>query len=286
MYCPKCGYLMSDLDAECPRCAKLAKQAAASAGTPAAPQVPGTPQVAPPAAAQQSASAMAQDAARVAGSAIREASTSAFRSFTIWATDPVGGLPRAYSSIDPRQALMAGIVFGIACALCITASVMHYDRAASHALGSGDVVQIGLWGYVKVFLSGLAPFVAFAAVGYVMRAPAKKGTFGGDVFSAGAAVLPLGVAVLLTSLILTTVRSEADFRFVLAMATAIGVFGFCYTTLILFSGATRIAELSERAAAIAVPLMWLLGGWLTMVLLNVLWHGSMSAALGKAMGGM
>jgi hypothetical protein len=72
------------------------------------------------------------------------------------------------------------------------------------------------------------------------------------------------------------------------MFLIVAVFGFCYATLILFSGATRISLLSERAAAVVVPLMWLLGGWLTSMLLSVLWpgHGEGSSVMEKLFSAM
>ena len=74
------------------------------------------------------------------------------------------------------------------------------------------------------------------------------------LYVAGAALLPMSLLALLLAIAGTQL---------MALTVSLTVFTGCYVVLILFSGLTQVMDVSESRAAIAVPLLLLLTGWLS-----------------------
>ena len=89
-----------------------------------------------------------------------------------------------------------------------------------------------------------------------------KGRLAGDVYTAGAVLLPSGVLVLVASLL-----GAANVEVILILS----IFSLTCSILILYSGCSRIAIISEAGAAPAVPIILLLSAWITKIVVTALW---------------
>jgi hypothetical protein len=97
------------------------------------------------------------------------------------------------------------------------------------------------------------PFVSVAIISAIARAIFRRnGSLAGDIFLAGASLLPLSFLVLLSSISKLLPSNTLPI---------FSVFVSCYTILMLYSGCTQISNLSEKAAALVVPVMLLVSGW-------------------------
>jgi hypothetical protein len=108
------------------------------------------------------------------------------------------------------------------------------------------------------------PFVSLSVIGSIARGIfGRHSSLAGDIFLAGASLLPLSFLLLLSSIS----------RFLPSNTLPIlSVFVICYTILTLYSGCTQISNLPEKVAALLVPVMLLVSGWFsyfafTMILL-------------------
>lgn len=164
----------------------------------------------------------------------------AFKSLAI---NPVGGLLTAFASLDKSQAIAVGILF---------ATVANLAFVTSIYLGWRDIFN-ELSTY-KLMVLAAVPFFSITLISACARGVfRRRGSFAGDIFLAGASLQPLSVLLLVSS-----------FAKVLPSNTLliISVFVGCYTILMLYSGCTQISNLSEKAAALIVPFMLLISGWL------------------------
>jgi len=188
----------------------------------------------------------------------RVAASSADAWAALWKilSDPVAGLAPAYASLGTARAQAAGIALAVFFALASALGVM---LGTKHWLGSmlyfGTAAD-GAGGVVKLVVAFLVVPLVMIGIAYggrqILRvAPAVAV----DVFTCGAAVSPVGVAILVGGL-LGNVEIAAVLMF----------FAVSYLLLILFAGLTKIGGLSEKVAAPIVPLLLLLTGWLSKVI--------------------
>ena len=89
-----------------------------------------------------------------------------------------------------------------------------------------------------------------------------KGRLAGDVYTAGAVLLPTGLLVLLSSLL-----GVANVEVIAILF----LFALTYSILILYAGCSRIGCISEAGAAPAVPIILLLSAWITKIIVTALW---------------
>ena len=172
------------------------------------------------------------------------------------ARDPVGDLSGTYSSLGPVRARNTGIALSAGFSIATTIALWF---GAQRWLGGyvGFGYSTGPGGVAKLLLAMLVPPAALAAASYAIRrllAPAAP--LAVDLFVAGTAIAPLGLATLLAS-----VLGAAN----LEVAILLYLFGLCYLVLMLFAGLTRIGGLREPAGAPAVPVLIVLAGWLSKV---------------------
>lgn len=175
------------------------------------------------------------------------------------AFDPVGSLARAYENLGPERAQATGIALAVFFSLASTLGVsLGAKRWVGGLLSLGGGPSSG--DYVKLALTLLIFPVALAAIMYGVRQVLRaQGSVATDVFSCGAAVVPLAIAMLLSG-ILGAANVEVIALLILFATT--------YLVLMLFTGLTRLAQLSERAAAPAVPIILVLTAWLSKVVLT------------------
>jgi hypothetical protein len=176
---------------------------------------------------------------------VKVASQDAVAAFKVFATNPVGGLPSAFESLEKPRARGVGIAFAGVFALC----VVFGTYMTMPSWGKPDIK--GIFG---LLILGAVPPVGIAGVSALARKLfSSAGCFDGDIFIAGSALLPVGFVVLLTG-ILGMGNIE-----VVAVLTA---FAGCYTILMLYTGCTQISKISDAKAAATVPVMLLLSAWL------------------------
>lgn len=184
---------------------------------------------------------------------VKEASRDATQAFKIFATNPVGGLPVAFNSLGPPRAMGVGIVFAIFSIVCVFIGVY----VALPAFAKPEISDS-----VKFIFFGAVPFMSLLAASAATRKIfAGAGSLQGDSFIAGAALLPFGFLVLVSS-----VLGIAN----LEIAALLVVFALCYGILMLYTGVTRISRVSESRAAFAVPVMIIVSFWLTKIIFGAM----------------
>lgn len=203
---------------------------------------------------------------------VKVASQDAFSAFKVFAINPVGGLSTAFESLDRNRALWVGIFFAVIFDVLMLLGMYLGVKRVQGGIGSllgfypdtGGPGAGGIIGEVfKLLLLGAIPFISFAASSFLAR-KVFRGVegFEGDVFIAGAALLPFGFFTFITGLL-----GIANFEVIAILL----VFAVCYTILMLYSGCTKISKISEGGAAVAVPIMLLLSIWFSKILLAALW---------------
>lgn len=231
MYCTECGGALNTTG-QCPRCVVPSVATPTTSALVAAQPASGQLAIAP------------QVTARV-----KEVSKDATQAFKTFATNPVGGLPVAFHSLGPARAMGAGIVFAVCSILCVFIGVY----VLLPAFAKPDVFDS-----FKFVVFGAVPFVSLLAASAATRkAFGGHGSLHGDSFIAGAALLPGGFLVLVSS-----VLGLAN----LEIAALLVVFALCYGILMLYTGVTRISNVSDSRAAFAVPVMIIASFWLTKII--------------------
>lgn len=235
MYCTECGGALNTAN-QCPRCPVPVVAGPATSALLVAPTGPSQLAVAPQVTAK-----------------VKEASKDATQAFKTFAINPVGGLPIAFHSLGATRAMGAGIVFAVCSSLCVFIGV--YVLLPAFA-------KPDLFDSVKFVLFGAVPFVSLLAASAVTRkAFGGQGSLHGDSFIAGAALLPFGFLVLVSS-----VLGLAN----LEIAALLVVFALCYGILMLYTGITRISNVSDSRAAFAVPVMIIASFWLTKIIFGAM----------------
>ena len=167
------------------------------------------------------------------------------------AINPVGGLLSGMLYLEKPRVMAVGIMFEAIANFCFVSGVY---------LGWRDWF---LFSAFELVLVGLVPFVTLTLiVGIARLITRRRSSLAGDMFLAGASLLPMGFLVLASG-VSTLLGSQ--------IMLAIAVFTSCYTILILYSGCTQIANLSEKTAALLVPIMLLVSGWLSYVAFTVMY---------------
>lgn len=225
-------------------------------------QIPDTAQHCPDCGARQVHGAAL--ATELSGRA-KAASQDALQVLKTLAGNPVGGLPPAFEGLGASRALGAGVVFAaVFCflfALGATIASRRYLGWLDGFFQAGGNSHFML--FLKYLLAALVP-VASLVGGCALGRAVLRGTGGiaGDVFTAGAALLPSGLFLVLASLL---GGGNVDIVVVLF------VFAISTTILMLYSGYAGIARISPPGAALAVPVVLLVSAWLTKVVVAAMW---------------
>lgn len=230
MYCADCGTDLGVAAVACPHCGN---------------------------APQRMGGAVVSELGRQVRASSRDAAGAA-RSF---GADPVGGLASAFARLGRERGLAAGVALCIAFAV---AGALGVTLGARRWLGVwAQLADSGAGFFFRTFLALLVPPAALTACALAARkllgAPGSGGA--GDLFTAGAALVPLGLATLLAGL-LGAANAE--------VAILLQLFAFCYLVLLLYAGLTGIAGVSSRAAAPMVPVTIVVAGWLSKVVFSAL----------------
>lgn len=154
--------------------------------------------------------------------------------------NPGGELLPAFARCSAVQAATIGAIWATLATVTTLLSLLLYEPPP---FAAPDVV----------LLSGTA-FLSLMATSAIARLLNRsRGNWAGDVFVAGAALLPLSIFILLGSL------GQSSPGFV----AAVGVLSSSYILLTLYMGCTQIHNFWERSAAFTAPLMAIVSGGIT-----------------------
>jgi zinc-ribbon domain len=264
MFCGNCGKQVPEGSGFCPACG-------AAAGGGAAQPAAGGAAAAPTAAAAQRAKIEAQ---------LKAGSQDAVQAFMILLKDPVGGIAKSYALFDQSRALIVGGIFAVVFALATMLSVLNGGGMISMGMlggggGAGMAAasaeaqvaraaaeyarEMGVPGGVpgapsefSIMMKALFGGLVFAAVligACFLARIIFKGTsqLAGEVYTAGASLLPLAVAVLLSLLLFA--------MGLYGVIPLVGIFGLAWTILMLNSGCQKIIGISDSKSSLAVPLI-------------------------------
>jgi hypothetical protein len=241
MFCKSCGRALADTLKFCDGCGADIEGGATGAATPLSQQLK---------------------------SEVKARSLDAWQGVKLFAKSPVGGLPESFALFDDRRAIQVGVVFAIVYEVAILLGALIFKSRTEAVLGGmfpvgqlmGELTAAQLF---KVLFLGLVPFASLIGACALARAVFHgKGRFAGDVYTAGAVLLPTGVFVLLSALL-----GVANFEVIAILF----LFALTYSILILYAGCSRIGCISEAGAAPAVPIILLLSAWITKIIVVALW---------------
>jgi hypothetical protein len=195
---------------------------------------------------------------------VKARSLDAWRGVKLFARSPVGGLQDSYALFDDRRAIQVGIVFAVVYEIgLMLGAYIFKSKAAELTQGLIPVGDLTAGQFVKLLFLGLIPFVSLVGACALARVIFRgKGKFAGDVYTAGAVLLPSGFLVLAASLL-----GPANVEVIVILA----LFALTYSILILYAGCSRIGSIAEAGAAPAVPVILLLSAWITKVIVIATW---------------
>lgn len=195
---------------------------------------------------------------------VKSTSKDAASAFKTLAGNPVGGLQPSFAALGEAKAMRTGVAFGAFSLACF----LFGGYLLMPPFFREDIFEfLGFGGVLKALMFAAVPFVGLAAGSLAVRkAFGGQGKLAGDCFIAGAALLPASVGMVLGGIV-----GLENYQ-VIAILT---VFALCTGVLMLFGGYTRLSKLSDRAAAIGVPVVVTVTVWLAKVLGNSVMTGSM-----------
>jgi hypothetical protein len=241
MFCRNCGQPVPDESAFCAKC-----------GTSIAPSTS--------ASSSGTATAAAPAPSKIIGREVKERTKDAWKGIKLFAQSPVGGLKASFDMLEPSRALSIGLIFGLLYEVFLFWGL--YRIADNAALAEGMRLPIGEMTakqMLQIAFVGVIPFLTLAAAGGIARKIFRgQGSIPGDVYTAGASLLPIGIFVFAASIL-----GAANVEVIVAL----WFFAATYTVLMLYAGCARIAGMPEAGAAPAVPIMLMLSAWLTKVVI-------------------
>ena len=194
---------------------------------------------------------------------VRARSHDAWSGLKVFALSPVGGLAESYVLFDERRAIVAGVSYALLSLGGMLVGAMLFKAQIPLIGGSFSFGDLPAKMLLKLVTSLMIPFLSLsAALGITRLIFRGTGRFAGDVYTAGASLLPVAIVYLAVGLL-----GIANLEVILILA----VFALTYVVLMLYSGCSRIAGIPEAAAAPAVPIILLVSGWLTKIVVVAMW---------------
>lgn len=162
------------------------------------------------------------------------------KTWRAFAFNPIEGLFPAFITLGNRQAIAVGIGFSLIFNLCFTVGISSSWQ---------KIYPFSNLPILTLIIMGLLPVFSLTGVSGLMRIIFQaNGSFAGDLFITGAALLPLGLWVLLGGLMQNWIAIGI-----------LGIFAINYTILTLYSGCHEISLMSTAKSALTVPIMLLIG---------------------------
>ncbi|MEO8383090.1 MAG: hypothetical protein ABI779_25765 [Acidobacteriota bacterium] len=185
------------------------------------------------------------------------ASTDAARAVKLLLTDPVGSIGSAYDAFTPARAMDVGIAFSALFIVSSLIAVRTIARATLFGFGS-----IGFKEVMQVLLLAAIPVASVIAILMGLQlVVTKRNDPSRAIFAAGAALLPMSILNVAAGLL------SFNNGGVLAV---VALFAACYMSLLLYAGCRDVLKVSSAAAAIAVPAIILVTGWVTKIVISAL----------------
>jgi hypothetical protein len=181
--------------------------------------------------------------------------------------NPVGGLAPAYQKLGAQRAGAVGIffliVYVVAGAYVINRLSGAIASLASFNFGNGlGTMSLNTGNWTKyMFVAGASAAALFAALALVRVIFQRGGRWEGDAFIAGAVSIVWAIALLIESFL--------GLKNMEVMAL-VALFAICITVMQLFVGLTRISELNEPRATVAVPVVIIVEVWLTKIIFTAI----------------
>lgn len=237
MFCMSCGGALADGLRFCDACGSAVSRGANSVTTPLGEQLT---------------------------TELKARSRDAWQGMKLFAASPVGGLPQSFAMFDDKRAIQVGIAFAVLYELALFVGGILFKSKAQSLLGGwfpiGELTATQMF---KLVVLGLVPFISLiVALGLARQIFRGNGRFAGDVYTAGAVLLPSGLLVLLAALL-----GAANAEVIILLS----LFALTYSILMLYAGCSRIAGISEAGAAPAVPIILLASAWITKVIVVAVW---------------
>ena len=181
-------------------------------------------------------------------SKVKSTLNDAIQGLKIFLINPVGGLPVFFQGLGKERALGVGIAFGIAYVVSFVFACQKYLTQLSSNSSLFNLI-----------LASAANFLSIAGASFLTRKLFRGyGSFQGDIFIAGVALVPASLLLLMSSLLGITN---------LEIIVIVMVVAITYTILMIYTGCHKISGIPENAAAFAVSVMLLLSGWLFKILI-------------------
>lgn len=180
-------------------------------------------------------------------SKVKSTLNDAIQGLKIFLINPVGGLPVFFQGLGKERALGVGIAFGIVYVVCFVFACNKFlpDNSGSSLF--------------NLIVASAANFLSIAGASFLTRKLFRGyGSFEGDIFIAGVALVPASLLLLISS-ILGIPNAE-----IVAIVTVVAI---TYIILMIYTGCHKISGIPENAAALAVSVMLLLSGWLFKILI-------------------
>jgi hypothetical protein len=201
-------------------------------------------------------------------SEVKARSLDAWQGVKLFAKSPVGGLPESFALFDDHRAVQVGVIFAVVYEIALLLGAMIFKSKAAALIGGivpiGAVIgELTASQMFKLLFLGLVPFASLIGACALARAIFHgTGRFAGDVYTAGAVLLPTGLFVLIASLL-----GAGNIEVILIL----WLFALTYSILILYAGCSRIGTISEAGAAPAVPIILMLSAWITKIIVAAVW---------------
>ena len=179
--------------------------------------------------------------------------------------DPIGAPKSEYDRVGEKRSLALGLFLGVVFDLLVVLGVylaakpflqMMSGNGGYGGRGGGEVSFSII---IKLIIVALLPVGSLAVGSLATRKVfGKAGGIGGDMLTAGVALLPVGLVVLAFG-ILGMGNME--------VSTALSVFAATTMILVLYGGATRIATMSDRASCLVIPIWLLVAAYFTKIVM-------------------
>lgn len=178
--------------------------------------------------------------------------------------DPILTLPSIYKERGAQGSAQTGLLLMVL-SVALSFAIL-YDAGVHLAnLSSGETAEI----FFRYFILACVPIFTLALAGTIVRylfSDNSTGSFGGDLLISGGAYLSLNVGGLFIYFFSQNVlRDLSETEMVYSMFLIFAIFLYCVSCFILtlFSGTTRISNISERRIVFILPFMVLVSGVFT-----------------------
>jgi hypothetical protein len=185
----------------------------------------------------------------------------------------IGKFSAGFFDVDRKSAMFIGLVCGLVYSICFMLGVylirqqiagliqgMFGFGFPATAATPAPPTTLTFEGGAKLLIIAVTPFVSIALSSALVNKlfSEEDVDIGSNIFIAGVSLIPVGLLFLISGLVGIS-NSE--------VIAVLSIFALSYFILMIYNGCTIINRVRDTAAAIAVPVMLLLSGWFTKIVL-------------------